>query len=191
MNTARKQIIETLKKFSTTNKQEQEDVQTIIELVNKYDNIFDRECTQAHLTGSALVFNPKNKTVLLHNHKKLNKWLQFGGHADGETNIPEVAMKEAQEESGLKDLAFFNPQNNAVIKPVDIEVQTIPENKGVSQHLHLDLRYLITTDATQVPTPEEHESQELQFFTFTELNRISDKIDPALHRLIEKAQQQL
>ena len=159
--------------------------------MSKHENIFDRECTQAHLTGSALVFNPENNTVLLHNHKKLNKWLQFGGHADGDTNISKVALKEAQEESGLKDLKFFNPQKNAVVEPVDIEVQTIPENKGVAQHLHLDFRYLITTTATELPTPEKHESQELHFFTFSELNTISEKIDPALHRLIEKAKQQL
>ena len=129
-------------------------------------------------------YRVETKQILLHNHKKLNKWLQFGGHADGETDLSVVAFKEAEEETGLSDLYFYSA------KPMDIEVQTIPENKGAPEHLHLDFRYLIFTKATEVPTPEEHESQDLKFFSFEEVYKMSEKLDNALIRLIKKAEKE-
>ncbi|MFZ5437613.1 MAG: NUDIX hydrolase [Patescibacteria group bacterium] len=177
----RNKIIELLNWFETSDSRELADVKKIIELVTKHENIFIRDCLEAHLTGSALVVNPTTQKILLHNHKKLNKWLQFGGHADGETDLAKVAMKEAKEESGLTDLEFYTD------KPIDIEVQIIPEKKGIPAHLHLDFRYLIFTQAEKLPKPAEHESQDLKFLSFSEGYELGDKLDYALMRLIKKA----
>lgn len=187
----RKKILSILDAYNPADPVEEKDVEVIRSLVKKYSNIFERSCLKAHMTGSALVCNPVQGTVLLHNHKKLNRWLQFGGHADGETNLAKVALKEAEEETGLSDLKFFESSTLETLIPIDIEVQTIPENKGVPQHLHLDFRYLLITAAVEIPTPDETESQELKFFTQSELSNSGIQVDPALQRLINKAFQQL
>lgn len=179
---AREQVIKLLNDFRPSDDLELQDVERIKQLVVKHNNIFVRDCLEAHLTGSALVLNPKTKKVLLHNHKKLNKWLQFGGHADGETDLSVVAMKEAEEESGLSNLEFYSTN------PIDIEVQVIPEKKGVPEHLHLDFRYLIFTNEEKLPKPKDNESQDLKFMSFEEVNQVSEKLDYALIRLIKKAE---
>jgi hypothetical protein len=83
MKQARLDIINILKEFKPSDDQGVKDVKFIEKMVTKHENIFVRECLDGHLTASALVVNPKTGMVLLHNHKKLNKWLQFGGHEDG------------------------------------------------------------------------------------------------------------
>lgn len=182
LNQPRAKVIELLDQFETDDHREIADIKKIKELVEQHENIFVRDCLSSHLTGSALVVNPKTKKILLHNHKKLNKWLQFGGHADGETDLAKVAMKEAEEESGLTDLSFYAQQ------PLDIEVQVIPKKNDIPEHLHLDFRYLIFTNAEELPTPEEHESQDLKFLDFQEAYELGDKLDYALVRLIKKAE---
>lgn len=178
----RNKVIELLNLFETSDSRELADVKKIKELVTKHENIFVRDCLEAHLTGSALVVNSKTRKILLHNHKKLNKWLQFGGHADGEVDLAKVAMKEAEEESGLTDLEFYKDT------PIDIEVQLIPEKNSVPAHLHLDFRYLVFTQAEKLPKPEEHESQDLKFLSFSEVYELGDKLDYALIRLIKKTE---
>lgn len=186
MSEEKDQLLAILKQFKTDDEQERKDVVAIRQFIERHDNIFVRECLSGHMTGSALVVNPDTRQILLHNHVKLNKWLQFGGHADGETDMRKVAMKEAEEESGLTDLVFADSDSGDKL-PVDIEVQTIPEKNGVSEHKHLDFRYVIYTRATEVSKPEKHESQDLKFFGFEEVDSLRDRLDPALIRLILKA----
>lgn len=179
----RTSILDLLTHVKPADKQEEKSVQKIRELISCHKNIFERECLKAHLTASALIVNPQTKMVLLHLHKKLKMWLQFGGHADGETDLSAVALKESMEETGLKDLKFF--QNKKI--PLDIDLQIIPKNDDVEEHYHLDFRYLLLTQTIQTPTPNANESQDLKFFSFIELEQIINKLDPALKRLIKKA----
>lgn len=179
----RKNIFDLLEKIKPTDEQEKISVQKIKELITLHENIFDRECLTAHLTASALVVNPRKKIILLHLHKKLKMWLQFGGHADGETDLPSVALKESIEETGLQDLEFFEDKKI----PLDIDLQIIPKIGDIAKHYHLDFRYLLLTRADHIPTPDAHESQELKFFSFKEIERAGDKLDPALRRLATKA----
>lgn len=181
LDQARNKVLELLSKFKPHDEQELKDLAQIRTLVEQHEDIFTRNCLAAHLTGSALVVNPKTKKILLHQHKKLNKWLQFGGHTDGETNLAAVAMKEAQEESGLTDLIFYSA------KPLDIEVQKIPAKNEVPAHLHLDFRYLVFTQAESLPKPAEHESQTLKFIDISDIDYLVGQLDYALVRLIKKA----
>lgn len=70
-------------------------------------NPFSRTTIEGHFTGSALLLNSDKSKFLLMHHKKLNKWLQLGGHCDGDSNVLAVAIKEAQEESGILDIDLF------------------------------------------------------------------------------------
>lgn len=184
MQKSRLLLLNVLRNFKPYDEKEASDIKKIVELVKKYENIFSRESGMAHVTGSALVVNPRTKRFLLHEHKRLKKWLQFGGHADGETNLPDVAMKEAKEETGLSDLKFAT--NKSI--PVDIELQTITETKEGVEHFHLDFRYILFTEAIKVPSPNESESQILRFFSFKEINGLDVKLDPSLRRLAKKAE---
>lgn len=178
-------VLSFLRNYQPVDQQEAADVQQIIEWMKQKENIYERSCEGAHITGSALVVNPETQQILLHRHKKLKRWLQFGGHADGKRNIAQVALKEAQEESGLTDLEFYSNQDQ-VPQLIDVEIQTIPENEQEAEHLHLDFRYLLLTNSSELPTPAEEESQDLTFFNFEQIESIKEELDTALYRLIHK-----
>src|SRR5688572_24376371 len=76
----------------------------ILRFVRAHDDCFERTLLEGHVTGSAWIVNPARTRCLLTHHRKLDRWLQLGGHADGQTDILEVAMREAVEESGLTSL---------------------------------------------------------------------------------------
>lgn len=163
-----------LEKLMPFDEQESQDIAQIFSLMQEHKTIqptlFERACEHAHFTASAFVANPRTKQALLHKHKKFGNWLQFGGHADGEQDLRAVALKEAEEESGLSDLVFVQEL------PFDISVHGISARDGIAEHLHLDIRYLLTTQTTEVPTPvDSQESQELAFFPFEHFSLAQDE----------------
>jgi len=95
-----------------------------------------RERLEGHLTASALVVDPARGKALLTHHKKLGRWLQLGGHCDGDANLARSALREAIEESGIADLRI-DPT------PIDVDVHTIPARGAEPEHLHLDTRFLV------------------------------------------------
>lgn len=94
-----------------------------------------RTCRSGHLTGSGFVVDPKARKVLLIHHRKLDRWLQPGGHADGDGLLSRVAQREVQEETGLTNVVLLEPA-------FDIDVHTIPARGDEPEHVHLDLRFL-------------------------------------------------
>ncbi|MDH4089965.1 MAG: NUDIX hydrolase [Cyclobacteriaceae bacterium] len=113
---------------------------------------YQRDHLPGHITGSAWIVDTSGNFVLLTHHAKLNKWLQPGGHADGDENILNVALREAREETGLSD---FKLLENGIF---DIDIHTIPARKEFPQHLHYDVRFLIEGDKEQslLVTRESH-----------------------------------
>jgi 8-oxo-dGTP pyrophosphatase MutT (NUDIX family) len=97
---------------------------------------FERSRADAHFTGSAWLVSADGERVLLTHHRKLNRWLQLGGHADGDADLARVALREAAEESGLSDLAI----EGAVF---DIDRHLIPARGEVPAHWHYDVRYVV------------------------------------------------
>jgi 8-oxo-dGTP pyrophosphatase MutT (NUDIX family) len=95
-----------------------------------------RESADAHLTGSAWLVSADGARVLLTHHRKLERWLQLGGHADGDADLARVALREAEEESGLPDL---------VVEPAifDLDRHRIPARGDVAAHWHYDVRYVV------------------------------------------------
>ncbi|MCE9595751.1 MAG: NUDIX hydrolase [Planctomycetes bacterium] len=126
-----------------------------------------------HLTASALVVDRTRGAALLTHHKKLDRWLQLGGHCDGDANLIGVALREALEESGLADLAI-DPT------PIDLDIHTIPARKDEPEHLHLDTRFVVFAPANSVATASD-ESHALAWFTPAELSRI--ETDDSVRRL--------
>jgi 8-oxo-dGTP pyrophosphatase MutT (NUDIX family) len=95
-----------------------------------------RSCTSGHLTASALIVDHARERALLTHHKKLGRWLQLGGHCDGDANLVHVAWREASEESGIVGLRI-DPT------PIDVDVHVIPARPGEERHLHLDTRFVV------------------------------------------------
>lgn len=102
----------------------------------EHDDALHRSCLEGHLTGSALVVDAGGQHTLLLHHAKLDRWLQPGGHADGDGNLAAVALREATEETGISGL-------RVVIPAVDIDIHTIPERGDEAEHFHLDVRFLV------------------------------------------------
>lgn len=139
---------------------------------------YSRERLQGHFTASAWIVNKRRTHTLLTLHRKLNRWLQLGGHADGNENLIEVAMKEAQEESGLTSLRLVDRSI------FDIDKHVIPENKGVPQHFHYDVRFLLEAEISEPLTLSE-ESNDLAWVSF---EAVEDMVGPhsSILRMLEK-----
>jgi 8-oxo-dGTP pyrophosphatase MutT (NUDIX family) len=139
---------------------------------------FKRERLEGHFTGSAWIVNKKRTHTLLTLHRKLNKWLQLGGHADGNENLAEVAMKEAKEESGLKSLRMVD------VKIFDIDKHIIPARKDVPEHYHYDVRFLIEAEIEE-PLQISEESKDLAWISY----ELADELvnyNPSIVRMLEK-----
>lgn len=127
---------------------------TILDFVASHDDVLHRTCLEGHLTGSALVVDDPGDHVLLLFHAKLQRWLQPGGHCDGDANLAAVALREATEESGIDGLR---------VDPVavDLDVHEVdPPVEG--PHLHLDARFLVVAPPGAQPRGN-HESEAIRW----------------------------
>jgi 8-oxo-dGTP pyrophosphatase MutT (NUDIX family) len=136
-----------------------------------------RSCLPGHLTASALLLDHSGERALLTFHRKLGRWLQLGGHCDGDANLAGVALRECQEESGIEELVLASGV-------VDVDIHEIPARPGEPAHLHLDTRFLVRAADGAVET-RNHESLELRWFAPEELGEI--EADETLRRLFRLA----
>lgn len=192
--TARQNLLKILTKAAKVfppDEKEQHDIAKMQDLIQQYPNIMSPTCAIGHITGSGLVCDPAGN-MLLHRHKKLNKWLQFGGHIEGELDVAETALREAKEESGLKDVYHYPIIDQP--KPIDFDIHVIPESNNRPEHLHLDFRYMLMTRDADRLNPIYDESQDFLWAHYRDILGTQDPeeqklIDPALRRLIQKCSQ--
>lgn len=159
----RKAVQELLRQYLTHYPNDQQAL-TIKDFILHHENCFERANEVGHMTASAWLLNPSGDQVLMTHHKKLNKWLQLGGHADGESDLKKVAWQEATEESGIKNIKFLDPF------VFDADVHLIPENPKEKAHFHYDLRFVLQTEdntAFQISA----ESHDLRWFTYEEIQK--------------------
>ncbi len=149
----------------------------IVAWIDRYPaDAHQRTRLEGHLTASALVVDPSRGAALLTHHRKLGRWLQLGGHCDGDANLARAALREAIEESGIADLRV-DPD------PLDVDVHAIPARATEPEHLHLDTRFLVLAPAGSVETLSD-ESLALRWFRPEELSRIPT--DDSVRRLFER-----
>jgi 8-oxo-dGTP pyrophosphatase MutT (NUDIX family) len=149
----------------------------MLALLDSTPDCFLRSCFPAHFTGSALVVSADGSRALLHHHRKLDRWLQFGGHCDGEEDVMRVALREAEEESGITSLITTST------RPFDLDIHPIPPHGSEPAHEHFDIRYVvIAPEGAEAVLSEE--SHELRWFTPEEMGAL--ELDPGLQRLVRK-----
>lgn len=132
----RRKLQEALARYVQCYPDEQATVIRFTALLNDHPTCFERDCWLGHITGSAWLVDTSGTQLLLTHHRKLNMWLQLGGHSDGETDIAAVAKREALEESGL-------PLSLISDEIFDIDVHEIPARKDDPAHEHFDIRYML------------------------------------------------
>jgi 8-oxo-dGTP pyrophosphatase MutT (NUDIX family) len=151
----------------------------MLALLDGTPGCFERTSFPAHFTGSALVVDADGARVLLHHHRKLDRWLQFGGHCDGEEDIVRVARREALEESGIEGLIVASE------RPFDLDIHEIPAHGAEPAHFHYDVRFMLIAPEAAAPVAS-GESRDLRWFAAGELDGLD--IDESLRRMVRKWQ---
>lgn len=152
-------------------------VQRFRRFLDTYADCFERTQLSGHVTGSAWLVNRAGTHVLLTHHRKLDLWVQLGGHADGDTDILRVARTEAQEESGIQTLRTVSPQI------FDLDIHAIPARGAEPEHFHYDVRFALQT----VDSDDYTLSAESKALEWVEITRLAEKTnETSMLRMAEK-----
>lgn len=176
--TDRSSLLTALRNYRTVYDEERAFISRFIELL-QHPRAYQRDHLPGHITGSSWIINNDGSKVLLVKHAALHKWLQPGGHADGDENVLRVALREANEETGLKDLV---PVGQGFL---DIDIHSIPARKDLSfpQHDHYDVRFLFQADEAEKLQISD-ESTDLKWIELRNLENFN--AEPSILRLRSK-----
>jgi 8-oxo-dGTP pyrophosphatase MutT (NUDIX family) len=173
----RKALLEKLDAYEPGDAHEAQMADALRQFVAVHVDCFERSLEIGHVTGSAWVVDRERASVLLTHHRKLDKWLQPGGHADGDPDILRVALREVREECGLEAI-------HAVSEGiVDIDIHAIPARRGEREHLHYDVRFLIEADR-DAPLALSEESRSLAWVRLEGIARLNP--EESLARMVAK-----
>lgn len=142
-----------------------------------HDDAFQRYHLPGHITGSAWIVDTLKTRALLVHHAKLNRWLQPGGHADGEEDVTAVALREAQEETGVQHFKLLQS------RIFDLDIHPIPARPDFPAHDHYDIRFLFEADPGDLLTVSE-ESHDVQWVELAQLEKYNN--EPSILRLKHK-----
>ena len=184
----RRPLLDMLQRYRAAFPTEADVVDRMSALVERHTDCFQRTCRPGHITGAAWILSADRRRCLLTHHRKLDRWLQMGGHADGQWQVEEVALREAREESGIHRFDFV-PIHGQLI-PFDVDVHHIPPRYDESgrliedAHEHHDVRFLLIAHADQ-PARCSDESHEVAWFTPDEVSQLTD--EDSVLRMLRKA----
>ena len=170
-------LLKSYKNNSLITHEEQTMFEHTWKFVNTVPNCFERSNLYGHVTGSAFIVDASGTQTLLMHHKKLNIWVQLGGHADGDHDVCRVANKEAEEESGITNFTLLSPQI------YDLDVHVIPERKMEPEHFHFDIRFLFQAPKDAQPIQNE-ESNKICWVPFDTVQKLTT--ERSVLRLVEK-----
>lgn len=185
---SRRPLLEMLARYRRVFPGESEIVDRICALVDSHADCFARTCRPGHITSAAWIVSWDRQHSLLTHHRKLDRWLQLGGHADGNWLVEEVALREAREESGLTGFEFV--PIDGVVMPFDLDVHQIPArydragNLVEDAHEHHDIRFLLVA-RPQGRIRASDESHEIAWCTPDEVRERTD--EESVLRMLRKA----
>ncbi len=174
----RRPLLDLLDRYEARYPSEGEVAARIRALVEAHADCFDRACRPGHVTASAWVTTAQRDRVLLVHHRKLDRWLQPGGHADGQSDVPAAALREATEETGLPRLRLSADPRNTT--PLDLDVHIIPARYDAAgalledAHEHHDVRLLVIAEGDLTPQVSD-ESHAVRWFNAEELHAATNE----------------
>jgi 8-oxo-dGTP pyrophosphatase MutT (NUDIX family) len=167
-----------LQSYTTIFKEEDQFISTFSELLDSARS-FHRDHLPGHITGSAWIVDEDRSHALLVHHAKLNKWLQPGGHADGDEDVLRVATREAQEETGLTNLALLTSDI------FDLDIHPIPARDDFPEHLHYDVRFAFVA-SRQDKIVISNESHDAQWIRMENVGDLTQR-NPSIMRMVKKS----
>ena len=178
----RRRLLEMLDRYQECHPEEVACVARFSRFVSEHPDCFERSCRPGHVTASAWIVSHDHSQFLLTHHRKLGRWLQLGGHADGDGDVRAVALREAQEESGMQGFEWqVDPAGRALL---DVDIHGIPARPGEPAHDHFDLRFLLAAGRDQ-PLVLSDESTDLRWFSQQRMEEIAS--EESLLRMGRKA----
>ncbi|MEP7352333.1 MAG: NUDIX hydrolase [Acidobacteriota bacterium] len=142
------------------------------------EDCFLRSLAIGHITTSCWIVDPARERTLLTWHKRLDRWLQMGGHIeDGDESLLGSALREAREESGLTTVRIVS---EAIF---DLDVHTIPARKSEPEHDHYDVRFLFEADP-ESPLIVSAESRDVAWVKLADV--VSKNADASMRRMVDK-----
>ena len=172
----RNDLVEKIQRYQRKYPDEASACQKMIAFIENNENCFERSLLKGHITGSCVLLSPDQSKVLLTHHKKLNKWIQLGGHSDGNPNTLEVAVREAQEESGIESIEVLSEEIHS------LDIHEIPARKEEPTHLHFDLTFLLKANSEDYKVSEE--SHDLKWIPLKEAAEMD--LEESVRRMISK-----
>ena len=173
-----------LQKYAERHPEQKITADRMLDFVRSTPHCFERSHAAGHMTGSAWLLNPTGDKALLTLHHNLQRWMQTGGHADGDPDTLRVALKEAAEESGITGIV---PISGEIF---DIDIHLIPARpaKGEPAHFHYDVRYLLRAPHEQYAIS--HESDDLAWWSAEDFATRAAELDASVLRMAELWMQQ-
>lgn len=177
MSDPRESLCAALERYAATHPERAACAAEILDFVRRTPDCFCRSHAAGHITGSAWLVNPANDRVLLTLHHNLKRWMQLGGHADGDADVLRVALREATEESGIGGIT---PLSTNIM---DVDIHLIPANprKGEGPHFHYDIRYLLQAPHELFVISDE--SDDLAWWSPADFAAREAELDEAVRRL--------
>ncbi len=178
-----KQQIESYKPY---NEQEENDKQLMLKYIDTFEDVLTRENKMCHFTASNWIVNKERTKVLMIYHNIYKSWAWTGGHADGDSNLLKVALKEAQEETGLENLKLLIGEIYGLqILTVDSHIK---KGKFVPSHLHLDCCFLLEADENEPLKIKEDENSGVKWVDIDKAIKITkeEKMKPIYKKLNKK-----
>lgn len=176
----RARIYDALQNFAQKHPEQKITADAMLRFIGETPQCFERSHQAGHITGSAWLINPTGSKALLTLHHKLGRWMQTGGHADGDPDVLRVALREAEEESGI---AGISPVHEDIF---DIDIHEIParEDRNEPAHYHYDIRYLLRAPHEDYVISEE--SDDLKWWDEQEITTREAELDEAVRRMAQR-----
>ena len=176
-NTAMQNLKQLLKSYIQKNPYEVNAIK-MLNFFDNHDGCFEKDNLPGHFTGSAWVISPDKNKILMTHHKKLNMWLQLGGHADGEKDLKLVAIKEAKEESGFNNFSILSEEI------FDLDIHKIESMNEEPEHLHYDVRFLLEADPNEQNIIISEESHDVKWIHLDDVLEYNS--EGSISRMVEK-----
>ena len=176
-----------LLRYTPCNEQEASDLKMLLYAIDNLETPFTRDNPFAHFTASSWIVNPARTHVLMAWHNIYNAWAWTGGHADGETDLLKVALKEAREETGIREIRpVFDDIYSVEVLTVNPHIK---RGKYVSSHVHLNVTYLLTADDSQAIQCKPDENSAVGWRTLEDAGLSVD--EPAMRPIYTKLNEKL